>query len=338
MEGHWREDVVVVDEHARQQLYDAHGYGHPLDGNTIALAPVEAAHLLYRGDLTAVDGADFEAFLKAQSSSFGTRFLAYSDLRSRGFYLSPARDDWFDTPAYVDFLVYPRGKGPGDEEIAFQVQVSGERTPIPAQSMGDTVLAIVDEDGETTYLETTHAKPTGASHATASQTTGILLADRTIIWDPPASLYTDAFFGQPLNGRELTDALQLSLIETAYLAEQNQLSIPGGVDAVMTRGRDVEGHRFNRRLAVYTALRESGTVPKTGFKFGADFRVYETITSIEDIGHSSWLIRVLPEDYEFAPRELALYVRLAGGVRKRMVFALTDGSQIDWLEVSRLTP
>jgi tRNA-intron endonuclease len=126
----------------------------------------------------------------------------------------------------------------------------------------------------------------------------------------------------------------------------------GGVEAVATRGRDVEGERFDRRLRVYAALRERGVVPKTGFKFGADFRTYADVESVEDLGHSELLVRVLEPGHAFAPRDLALDVRLAHGVRKEMVFAIpdsgaetdaddetdADGGTVEWVSVGRLTP
>jgi tRNA-intron endonuclease len=112
-----------------------------------------------------------------------------------------------------------------------------------------------------------------------------------------------------------------------------------GADAVVARGREVEGERFDRRLAVYTALRDDGGVPKSGFKFGADFRVYESFTSVSELSHSDSLVRVVTADHTFFPRDLSLDVRLASGVRKRMVFALTDANGgVDWLSVARLTP
>jgi len=85
-------------------------------------------------------------------------------------------------------------------------------------------------------------------------------------------------------------------------------------------------------------LRGRGIVPKTGFKFGADFRTYASVDSVDDLGHSEHLVRVLPADHAFEPRSLALDVRLAHGVRKRMVFALTGPDDIEWLSVARLTP
>ncbi len=338
MEGSWREDSVVVDgDQARQQLYDARGYGRPLSGESVELAPVEAAHLLYRGDLDAVDGDDLAAFAESCPTAFDARFLAYVDLRERGFYLSPAREGWVPEPSGVDFVVYPRGCGPADGAVEYRLRVLDEGGIVPARGLGEVVLAAVDEDGEVTYLATDRIEPTGDIEVRDWSAEGVLLSDRVIVWEPPASLYEQAFFGQPVTGRELTGPLQLSLVEAAYLAGADRLSVPGGVSAVHERGRQVEGDRFDRRLAVYSALRASGTVPKTGFKFGADFRVYESLDSLESLGHSSMLVRVLPVEYEFSPRELALDVRLAGGVRKQMIFGLA-GEKVTWIEVDRITP
>ncbi|TKX78621.1 tRNA-intron lyase, partial [Halorubrum sp. SD626R] len=174
----------------------------------------------------------------------------------------------------------------------------------------------------------------------------------------------------------------LSLVEAAALAADDRLVLSASVDAagsdtpqpvpddpaaaVVARGRDVEGARFDRRLAVYRSLRGADAVPKTGFKFGADFRTYLDVESVDDLPHSEHLVRVVEPDHRFSPRELSLDVRLAGGVRKEMVFALTavegggiDGSRngdengngdgrrdgndiadadVEWLSIGRLTP
>nr|NIW29738.1 tRNA-intron lyase [Actinomycetota bacterium]NIX22233.1 tRNA-intron lyase [Actinomycetota bacterium] len=116
------------------------------------------------------------------------------------------------------------------------------------------------------------------------------------------------------------------------------LDVEGGAAAVRERGRAVEGDRFDRRLAAYTALREAGYVPKTGFKFGADFRTYAAVESVESLGHSEALVRVTTPEATFSPRDLALHVRLAGGVRKRLWYALVGEDGLEWLEVGRLTP
>jgi len=326
-------DVVRAGGRARERFYDSRGYGRARDGD-LDLAPVEAAHLCYRGDVDAVDGMDVQALLASGVVS-AVDFLVYKDLRDRGFYLTPAREGWVDDPDGVDFVVYPRGQGPWDDAVAHRVRVAGERDDVPAASLGDCVLAVVDEESELTYLDTSRRAIEGTSSAAVPEVHGTLLAERVLCWAPPAALYEQAFYGQQLD----EDAVQLSLVEAAYLAREGVLSVDGGETAVVERGRDVEGERFDRRLAVYAALRNSGVVPKTGFKFGADFRTYAEVTSVSDLGHSEALVWVLPQEYAFEPRELALYVRLAGGVRKRAVFALVDGGDdAAWLSVARSTP
>ena len=328
-------DVVRAGSRARERFYDSRGYGRVRDGE-LDLAPVEAAHLLYRGDIDAVDGMGLQELLGSETVS-AVDFLVYKDLRDRGFYLTPAREEWADDPQGAAFIVYPRGEGPWGDEIAYRVRVVGERDGVPAASLGDCVLGIVDEESEITYLDTTDRSVTGTSDLDVPAVDGELLAERVLCWSPPDALYERAFYGQRLDD----DAVQLSLVEAAYLAGERSLRLDGETDgaaAVIERGRAVEGDRFDRRLAVYRALRDAGVVPKTGFKFGADFRTYADVESVENLGHSELLVRVVPAGYEFEPRDLALDVRLAHGVRKTMVFALVGADAIEWVEVKRLTP
>ncbi len=335
--------VVRGDNQGRERFYDSRGYGRPHDGG-IALAPVEAAHLLFRGDITSIEREDgtpvgFSGLLASTAVS-EVAFFVYKNLRDRGFYLSPE-------PNSDEFVVYPRGNGPWDEAVAYRVRPQSERTDITADALcgladrtrredATGVLAVVDEESEVTYLELDESAVTGETTHSLSPVSGTLLSDRVLVSNPPETLYNRAFYGQQLSA----DHVQLSLVEAAHLGAQNLLGLDttdNPVETLTARGRAVEGQRFDRRLRVYTALREAGLVPKTGFKFGADFRTYADVDSVDTLGHSELLIRVLPADHRFEPRDLALDVRLAHGVRKRMVFALV-GEELRWLSVGRLTP
>jgi len=358
MNGQLRDGVVEIAGNARQQFYDARGYGTPDGGNAIRVSRVEAAHLLFRGDLDRIvdhdgdgDHLDFEQFFVGSASAvdrFALRFLVYAELRDRGFYLSPAREGWpgADDNAWTDLTVYPRGTKPGDGEPAHRIVVVGERAAIPASEMGAVTLAIVDEESEISYLETgTPEFGGGTTYQPPDSLTGSLIDDRVVVWDAPDGFYDQGFYGQPLTARQaiVDSAVQLSLVEAAGLAAEGSLELDGvdglAVEAIGERGRAVEGERFDRRLAVYRALRSQRVVPKTGYKFGADFRTYDTVESVDELPHSERLVRVVAPDHAFDPRELSLDVRLAGGVRKRMVFALTGANgDIEWLTVSRLTP
>lgn len=339
MDGRERGGVVQVGGDAKQRFYDARGYGRPSDGDALVLAPIEAAHLLARGDLTAVDGKDFEAYVLDREAGFLPRFLVYADLRGRGFYLSPAREGWVEQPVDADLVVYPRGDGPWDDTVAYRVRVVDERDSIVPETVSSQVLAVVDEESAITYFQTDSSGPSGAGTPTPDGVSGHLLGERILVWDPPSSLYEGAFYGQPVSLDEQS-IVQLSLVEGAYLAAEGLLSLVGGdtVERIVDRGRTSEGDRFDRRLRTYRALRDRGLVPKTGFKFGADFRVYADFEDPEDVGHSTSLVRVIPPGEPRAPRDLALDVRLAHGVRKSMRFAIPDTEGVAWRTVARLTP
>jgi tRNA-intron endonuclease len=389
--GHLRGDAVHVAGDARQRFYDSRGYGRPLDGNEIELSRVEAAHLLFRGDLSGIalgddgDSVGFERFFvesAAEVDRFAVRYLVYADLRDRGFYLSPARDPWpggnANVADAVDFIAYQRGSTPDTGEVKYPVQVVGERESVPATGLAGRTLAVVDEESDITYFAATAGQIDGQTdYDPPTRLDGVLLSDRVIVWDAPDDLYERGFYGQPLTGRAaaVEGAIQLSLVEAASLAADGVLSLSASVGtageapsesaaerdgpaaAVVARGRDVEGERFDRRLAVYKRLRAANTVPKTGFKFGADFRTYLDVETVEDLPHSEHLVRVVDADHHFSPREMSLDIRLAGGVRKEMVFALTaveeesDGettadaddsairdADVEWISIARLTP
>ena len=409
--GHLHGDAVRVAGDARQRFYDSRGYGRPLKGNEIELSRVEAAHLLFRGDLSGVvlgdesdaggavggasgsggaDGHDtadevgFERFFVASAAAadrFAMRYLVYANLRDRGFYLSPARDPWAggaaDVADAVDFIAYERGSTPDTGNVKYPVQVVGERESLPAVGLAGRTLAVVDEESDITYFAAERGTVNGSTdYEPPTDLTAVLLSDRVVVWDAPEGLYERGFYGQPLTGRAaaVEGALQLSLVEAAALAADGVLSLSasvGAVDgetpaadvateaddpaaAIVARGRAVEGDRFDRRLAVYKQLRDADCVPKTGFKFGADFRTYLDVETVDDLPHSEHLVRVVEPEHRFSPRELSLDVRLAGGVRKEMVFALAatsgggiedsdvnadgDTADVEWLSIGRLTP
>ncbi|MEF8781372.1 MAG: tRNA-intron lyase [Haloferacaceae archaeon] len=363
IQGTLRGEEVRVGADARQRFHDSRGYGRALEGNEIALTRVEAAHLLFRGDLDAVvvdgDPLGFRRFFVDGAGAverFALRFLVYADLRERGFYLSPVRERWpgnaavdADSPGRIDFAVYERGDGPPDGSVAHRVRVVGERERIPADELSG-VLAVIDEESDLTYFEATTPSMDGSTtYDPPAGLEGVLLEDRVVVWDAPPALYDRGFYGRPLSGRTgpVEDAIQLSLLEAASLASDGALSLSAVVGGsrrdraertITERGRAVEGERFDRRLLAYRRLREAGLVPKTGFKFGADFRTYAHVESVDELPHSETLVRVITPSHVFDPRELSLDVRLAGGVRKRMVFALTDGNTVEYRSVARLTP
>ena len=95
---------------------------------------------------------------------------------------------------------------------------------------------------------------------------------------------------------------------------------------------------FVRKLDVYTDLRDRGLVVKTGFKFGSHFRAYEEVSDVSAIPHSKYLVHALPEDYVVMLPEMSRAVRLAHGVRKRMIFAYSGKNGLEYLDIGRAKP
>lgn len=343
MKGRRTPDGVHVGGDARQRLHDARGYGHPVANGELRLTPVEAAHLLYRGELTTVDGMAFPEFVASVADrSFAARFAVFADLRDRGFYVDPVdRPTAPEMPAQASYVVYERGAGRNSSAVAFPVRTVGEYERIDLGGLEPMVIAVADSEGEIGYVDVDHTTLSGDVDPPASgPADAAIVGDRVYVWDPPSSLYREWFFGRPIGGRTANgDPLAVSLVEAAYLAGEDHLSL--SADAVRERGRALHGDRFDRLVRAYRTLRANGTVPKTGYKFGTDFRVYTSFAGLDALSHSEQLVRVVRPTATVRPAALSLDVRLATGVGKRMVFAITPATPdtaSTWLSVARLTP
>jgi tRNA-intron endonuclease len=295
---------VRVTDDARQQLYDASGYGEPLDGNAVSLSTVEAAYLLSEGKLGDVDGDGYTDFVRRAVDDFAV-LSVYTDLRDRGYYIDHGEE----------LRLYRRGEHPANASAVGRVVVAREGDDV-SLSTRIHLLAVADDDGDVTYFDFARVEPDG-DFPEPSRT--VRVEERG-----GESLVTDASVLEPPRyGASAEEGRVLSDVETAYLADS------GFVD---------DGSRYtdgvdDRRLAVYTDLRDRGTCPRTGFKFGSDFRVYETT----DDDHAGFLVSPLNPNGSLPVVELSRAVRLAHGVRKTAVFALVDDT-VEYVAVERERP
>ena len=344
MEARRTAEGIRVGGDARQRLYDARGYGEPAPDGEIWLTPVEAVHLLRRGDLEAIDGLELRAFFGTiDEADFFSRLVVYTDLRERGYYLDPIERLASEPTTAGTFAVYERGAGRSREALAFTVRVVEERETIPIVDLEATVLAVVDDECEVGYLESTELPIEGSvsfPDRPSEPFPATIAGNRGYAWEGGARLYEAAFFGRPVGGRQaIDDVLALSLVETQLLAERDYLALDPAV--VRQAGRNQEGQRYQRRYRAYRTLRTNGLVPKTGYKFGTDFRLYQAFEGLSQLSHSDWLVRVLAPTASARPEDLSLDVRLAHGVGKRMVFAITPESEdqaVSWVSLTRVTP
>ena len=278
-----------------------------------------------------------------------TCYIVYRDLKERGYAVRAGR---------AGLWLYPRGARRGEKPARYFVHIRSEKDLISIADLDrllrsarnmrkELILAIVDEESDVTYYEVRAAKLAGTRSENEGKEeqeltcTASLADDRVVIHDEASAerLHRE-FYGKLIGegDKHKQLILILSLIEAAYLMRENNRMVvqtPAGdmsyeqfLDYAMDKERD-----FKDKLVVYTDLRAKGLVLKTGFKFGSHFRVYTALQQ----KHSSYLVHVVHPEHIFAMNELARAVRLAQGVRKRMIFAYVDGNGdgVKYIDIGR---
>jgi len=181
---------------------------------------------------------------------------------------------------------------------------------------------------------------------------GELIEERVIIWDKEAvSLYDESGYGKPMP-LDNPERLELDLIEATYLLEKGKLKIyvrENGkkrmldLKEMMKIGED-RINQFHAQYIVYSDLRNKGYLVKTGYKFGAHFRVYEKGVKIKrgpkaPFEHTKFVVHAVPEEAAFSLPEMSRAVRLAHNIRATFVWAVVDKeNDVTYYEIKRLKP
>lgn len=353
-----KDRILLDDEKEANTLYNKGAFGVPQSGGGLVLDLIEALYLVEHNRLT-VDGHDAGSLLRHASSrerDFEIRYIVYRDLRNRTFVVKPSnlsdvglRSDVPQAATGV-YNVYARGALPGRSPSTHLVRCASERGSLDGGALLAEVdralahkkillVALVDEEGDLTYFEAREPDlradaPPLPHHVSDAH----FLEDRVVVTDADQAkaLFADGYFG-----RDIGLAHQLSLPEAVYLAEEGKLRVREaddenaiGAAALRERASAIEPD-FALRLALYRALRTRGLVVKTGFKFGTHFRVY---TGAPDEEHAPYLVHALPPERRVAWPEVAGFVRLAHGVRKRLFFAVPREGGFRLLELARRKP
>jgi tRNA-intron endonuclease len=133
--------------------------------------------------------------------------------------------------------------------------------------------------------------------------------------------------------------LELSLIEGLYLISRGSIKVMDGEREVTQEDiiKIAKEEDFQLKYKVYADLRERGYIVKSGFKFGAHFRVYERGEALSE--HSRYLVHAVPESDIYSFHEVSRTVRLAHGVKKDILFAVVDDEgDITYYKIERITP
>jgi tRNA-intron endonuclease len=338
------DNVTLSKECFEEQDFSYYGR---MKGDVLELSLVEAAFLIERERLDL--GITLKEFFKVASCIqpyLDLKYVVYKDLRERGYYVKPS---------VTDFRLYPRGGRPGEGPASAYVYVLSERISLPFLDLVEKVkltqnvrkkmlLAVVDGESDLTFYAAKTANMQGKMPQLApdlAEADATLLDDRVVIWDEhhAVQLYRAGFYGKLVDGK----MLQLSLLECAYLMRLG-LPVEDGASSrrfttlqFIRRAEAIEPE-FALKLDVYTDLRDRGFVVKTGFKFGSHFRAYEQIEDVDRIPHSKYLVHALPKDFIVMLPEMSRAIRLAHGVRKRMIFAHRRKNALEYLDIGRAKP
>lgn len=181
---------------------------------------------------------------------------------------------------------------------------------------------------------------------------GELIENRVIIWSPKAtSLYDESGYGKPLP-QQKPNRLELDLIEAAYLTERGRLKVfltEDGKKKVLSledliRIGTEKVNQFHIQFVVYRDLRNRGYLVKTGYKFGAHFRVYERGVKLKrgpkaPHEHTKWVVHAVQEEAAFSLPEMSRAVRLAHNIRATFVWAVVDKEgDVTYYIIQRITP
>lgn len=181
---------------------------------------------------------------------------------------------------------------------------------------------------------------------------GELIENRVVISGEEAvALYDESGYGKPMPD-EKPKRVELDLIEAVYLVEKEKLKVFSKEDGKKKK-IDFEDfmkigsknvNEFHTQYVVFRDLRERGYLVKTGFKFGAHFRVYERGVKLKrgpkgEHEHTKWVVHAVAEESAFSLPELSRAVRLAHNIRATFIWAVVDKeSDVTFYNIQRITP
>ena len=237
MTGRLRDDATVrfEDPAEASNIYGKGFFGTPESGGGLTLDRYEAVYLaeMSRAEIVGLRGRPVpwpEVFRRAVRSDggFSVRYLVYRDLRQRGYVVRASGPP-------VAFAVLPRGGILHKTPSRFWIEAISEREPFDLTRLFEladrgqsakkvVLLAVVDEELDLTYYRVRRPSPTGAVPLPplAASVEGWLSVDRVTVHD---SVAAEALGKALAYGSRIGDRLELSLLESAYLASTGQLTL-----------------------------------------------------------------------------------------------------------------
>jgi len=340
-----KDKIVVKKPRDVGRFFTKSHFGETTSDNNLKLDLIEGIFLLDEGKLKIYKNnneMDFQELVKIASeniSCFEIKYLIFKDLRKRGLKVK-LYDDF-------DFCVQKQENENKREKTCF-LKAFSERDFFDideTKRFVNTIIkkneglwfAIVDEEGDITYYDVAPLDIKGGIHENIfRKTDGFLVGNRVVIFEKFKDFLDKEFYGKSFGS-----GLQLSMVETLYLFEKNIINIRD-----LKSGKGFSKKDFfeivkqnqpdiNNRLLVFSDLKKRGLIVKTGFKFGAHFRVY---TNQPDKTHAEYLVHVVEKGFRSMWTEISRAVRLAHSVNKEIIFVRVDDDKIDYIKFGRLRP
>jgi tRNA-intron endonuclease, archaea type len=136
-------------------------------------------------------------------------------------------------------------------------------------------------------------------------------------------------------GEKDKDLITYTLCEAIYLVQKNKMEILDLKDKEIKKKKLLKKLlKFDKKIllkfAAYKDLRNKGLIPKTAFKYGADFRIYAKKNQ-----HSKWICFVDSEKESLTWQEFSSKNRVAHSTKKSLLIAIVDGEQdVTYYEVN----
>ncbi len=261
------------------------------------LDPYEALYLVIKGRITA-ENPSMRSLLSLisafdQPPGFTDRFYLFQLLKSKGFLVKVENNSMYYRRTPREDYRGPVVTVREDRTITFSQLVSGN----------DSIYAAIDDDHDITMFIARLFEPEGSVNTVLGSPRNIVDLKGT-----PASEDSGIpeWMGTTLGSIRLLNEYESSL-----------LSRTAGNDESLT-------------MTVFRDLVSRGFIVRTGFKYGANFRVY----GVNIDAHAEFLVHVLEETEEWY--KISRAVRVAQGVRKEMVFAGRSGSKTAYVKIIRV--
>jgi tRNA-intron endonuclease len=348
---------MIKDKKSASRLYNKGMYGTPQSGGGLQLELLEGFYLLDNEKMRIlkngkdVDLEELLTYVTKREPTFEIKYIVYRDLRTRGMIVKASN--------VSDFVIYgsknPDISSKGKRSIKYWSIACSERAEFNIHDLSSLIttanntrkellIGVVDEEGDLTYYLTTTVTPKGKNKFKRTKQprpgAAVLVEDRVMLWAPEliTKLRSEGFYG-----KEIGRSLQLALTESVYLMDQGILEIrlartrhKLSMERFIRIARKLQSD-FDRRLTVYRDLKAKDLIVKTGFKYGAHFRVYEGDPNSD---HSEYLVHGVPMDYIGSWEEISRAVRLAQGVRKKMLFGrvMDKNDKIEYIYIERVKP